>query len=320
MAFRKPASKKVGLKVLLVGKPGSGKTTTALSFPGIAALDSENGMTFYEDKEEGRNLVLVDNTQNFYDLEEAIEEIQDIYEEENVQTLLIDSETKFYANVQETIMNVEEKRAARKGRDVLDTNLSVRSWGKIKQITEKLQNMKIDLTSKGVNLVSVAQIKDKKEKIGDEFVVTGFDIVMNKGADYDYDIILQQFSKTEDGETKYFARVMKDRTKTFKEGNVVENPRYELWSSEVDKRKDKETVSSSYSKEDAKDRYEAEVEEEETPLEERMSAILAKFKEEKDSRLAEIAERFKAAKISPSMKGLTAKQKESLELIYQDYK
>ena len=218
--FRKPAKKKIGLKALVVGERGVGKTRFALTFPDIAALDSENGMTFYEDTEDGKNLKLVANTQSFYDLEDSIDEIADVAEDEGIKTIVIDSESKFYANIQETIMNVEEKRARRKGRDVLDANLSVRSWGKIKQISEKLQNKKIDLSSQGINIVSVSQIKDKKEKIGEDFQVVGFDIVMSRGADYDYDLILKLFTEEDGTDISYKGKVLKDRTGTFKTGEL----------------------------------------------------------------------------------------------------
>lgn len=320
--FRKPGTKKTGAKVLLVGEKGTGKTITALSFPSVAALDAENGMTFYEDKPEGKNLVGVQNTQSFYDLEEAIEIVEDEYEDMGVKTLVIDSETKFYSNIQETIMEVEEKRARSKGRDVLDTNLSVRSWGKIKQISEKLQNMKIDLTSKGIHLVSIAQIKDKKKQVGNEFKVVGFDVVMNKGAEYDYDIVLKQYTeKNADGEETFFAKVLKDRTQTFSVGDIVENPRYELWKDALESNKKKEAINSNYSKDDAKDRYEAEAEAEDTPVEDRVKEIYNLIKENKDQEeFKKFKKAFSDRKIPQSMKDLTASQKDKLREIYEEFK
>lgn len=319
MAFRKPATKRVGLKVLLKGKHGTGKTTTALSFPSIAALDGENGMSLYEGTEDGKNLVLIDNTQSYLELEDSIDYINDVYEEEGIQTLIIDSETKFYENIKETIMNVEEKRAKRKGRDVLDTNLSVRSWGKIGQIADKLQNMKIDLTSKGVHVVSISQTSDVKEKQGDSFVVVGEKAEMRKGAEFDYDIVLTQFVDTDaDGNTQYYARVEKDRSKVFKRGDVIENPRYELWKERIEQMGGKEALNTTYATriEEDKKAYEDEVIEDEKSLKDRM-VELSKNADSETKKA--IAAALKTAKIS-SFEGLTTKQQEKLEAIYQEFK
>ena len=319
MAFRKPASKRVGLKVLLMGEQGTGKTITALSFPKIAALDGENGMSLYEGTEDGKNLVLIDNTQSYLELEDSIDYVEDNYEDDGVETLIIDSETKFYENIKETIMDVEEKRAKRKGRDVLDTNLSIRSWGKIGQIADKLQNLKIDLSSKGVHVVSISQISDVKEKQGDSFVVTGYKSEMRKGAEYDYDIVLKTYTEEQpDGSYKYLAEVLKDRSKVFNRGDIIENPRYELWEDRIAINKDKDTLNTTYATqvEDSKETYEEQVEEEEKSLKDRITDLI---KNADDATKAKIAGAMKTAKIS-SFEGLTTKQQEKLEGIYQEFK
>lgn len=319
MAFRKPASKRVGLKFLLYGLHGSGKTTTALSFPKIAAVDSENGMSLYEGKPKGKNLVLVDNTQSYQELTDNLDNIAEEYEELGIETFATDSESKIYQNIQETIMTVEEKRAKAKGRDVLDTNLSVRSWGKIGQIALKLQNMKIDLTSKGVNYVSVSQAAEIKEKQGDNHVVVGYKPAMDKKAEYDYDVILFHYKEQQaNGEMKYFARVEKDRSETFKAGDIIENPDYSMWAAVVDGVKDKEALNTNFVErtETDKAQYETNLEEEEKTLIERMGAL---FKESEPSVKAKIKADMAAAKIA-SFDGLTANQQEKLEKIYAKYK
>lgn len=312
--FRKPAKKKIGLKALVVGERGVGKTRFALTFPDIAALDSENGMTFYEDTEDGKNLKLVANTQSFYDLEDSIDEIADVADDEGIKTIVIDSESKFYANIQETIMNVEEKRARRKGRDVLDANLSVRSWGKIKQISEKLQNKKIDLSSQGINIVSVSQIKDKKEKIGEDFQVVGFDIVMSRGADYDYDLILKLFTEEDGTDISYKGKVLKDRTGTFKTGEIVDNPTYDLWADRVENGGEK--LDTSYSNNKDEDKYEEAVEEEGKTIVEKMKDLIANADKETKEK---IGEELKSAKIPPGADKLTAKKAKKLEEIYEKF-
>lgn len=319
MVFRKPASKRVGLKVLLMGGQGTGKTTTALTFPKIAAVDSENGISLYEGTEDGKNLVLISNTQSYLDVEDAIDYVADNHEEEGIETIIYDSETKVYENIKETIMEVEERRARMKGRDVLDTNLSIRSWGKIGQIADRLQNLKIDLSSKGVHVVSISQVSDVKEKQGDNFVVTGYKAEMRKGAQYDYDIVLNLYTEEDaNGNHKYMAEVLKDRSKVFNLGDRIENPTYEYWRERVEGNKDKEALNTSYVKqaEESKEAYNEEVEESEKSLKDRMTEL---SKAADDETRKAIMGALKEAKIS-SFEGLTAKQQEKLEAIYRKFK
>lgn len=230
--FRKPLARKVGLKVLVSGQPGTGKTIFALSFPKIYAIDSETGMALYEGRSFGKNLEGVLESQSFKELEKAMKEITKLSKMDSnaLDTVVIDSETKFYQNIQEACMTVEENRALKNGRDLMDTNLSVRSWGKIKQISTKLQNMKIDLSARGINVVSVSQVEDLKEKQGDNFVKVGEKPSAQKGIEYDYDIHVRLFTEMEDGEMVYKGEILKDRTGKTKVKDIVINPSFELWS------------------------------------------------------------------------------------------
>lgn len=66
-----------------------------LSFPKIAVtIDAEVGMSFYEGKPKGKNIVLVSNTQSFKDFEEDLDDIAENYEEYGVKTFGLDSATK----------------------------------------------------------------------------------------------------------------------------------------------------------------------------------------------------------------------------------
>lgn len=231
--FRKPSNKRrVGLKVLVTGSTGTGKTRFGLSFPACMALDAEAGIALYEGRDFAKNLVGVANTQSYKDLESGIKEINKETKKENhgIGSLLIDSESKFYQNIQETLLTVEENRARKNNRDVLDANISVRSWGKIKQLSSKLQNMKIDLSSKGIHVVSIAQVEDVKEKQGDNFVKVGEKPATAKNIEYDYDIIINLFTEDVDGVLTYKGEIKKDRTGTTKIGQVIENPSYAIWS------------------------------------------------------------------------------------------
>ncbi|MEH7209967.1 AAA family ATPase [Priestia megaterium] len=233
MGFRKPSTKKIGLKVLAMGQTASGKSVFQMSFPKVAALDSEAGLALYEgDEKYGKNLVMIQNTMSVSEMEEAFDDIDEVLEDDpsQISTFSIDSETKFYQTLQLSALEVEEKRARRNGKDVMDAGISQRQWGRIKHVATRLQNLKIDLSAKGVHVISVSQVEDVKEKKGDSFVKVGEKPVMAKNAEYDYDIIIHLF-KEEDGKggKKYKGLILKDRTNVCFDGQIVENPSYEIW-------------------------------------------------------------------------------------------
>lgn len=285
MAFRKPSTKKIGLKVLVTGQTGAGKSVFGLSFPKIAALDSEAGLALYEgDSVYGANIVAIQNTMSVAEMEEAFEEVEEMVEDnaDEINTLIIDSETKFYQNLQHSCLETEEKRARRKGGDINDTNLSVRSWGRIKQVSSKLQNLKIDLSAKGIHVISVSQVDDVKQKVGEQFVKVGEKPVMSKGAEYDYDIIIN-LVKEEDGKggMKYKGEIKKDRTNVTKAGMVIDNPSYLIWKDYYEGRKGADTLNSNLAKDMSKDMdaLEKEDAEKEKTIVERLKEVMAKSPE-----------------------------------------
>ena len=233
MAFRKAREAKIGGKFLAYGYESSGKSWFALTFPKVACIDSETGIAHYEGKDitlaNGKtynNLILVDDTSDLDDLEDDIDEAVD---SDEIQTLDIDSETKFYATMQ-----------------VGDTVVSQRQWGRIKIINMKLQQAKIDLSAKGKHVVSVAQATEVYEGTGDNRKLVGIKPDMHKSVKFDYDTILE-FYKEENGEdVRYFAKVKKDRTNVTKVGQIIENPSYDIWKDYFESMHDLETNETSY--------------------------------------------------------------------------
>lgn len=277
MAFRKARSGKIGGKFLAYGYEGSGKSWFALTFPDVACIDSETGNAHYEGKNitlangnTYNNLKIVDNTSDLDDLENDIDEIM---ESDDIQTLDIDSETKFYATMQVGATEVEERKARRKGGDVDDTVVSQRQWGRIKIINMKLQQAKIDLSSKGKHIVSVAQATEVYEGTGENRKLIGIKPDMHKSVKFDYDTILEFYKEENGEEVKYFAKVKKDRTNVTKVGQIIENPSYDIWKDYFDAMNDLSTNETTY-KQDIKTSTESMVDKAE-----RSEELAAEFKE-----------------------------------------
>lgn len=234
--IEKPGTHKKGLKILVYGDTGTGKTSFALTFPKSLILDTEDGYEWYENTEKAKNMAGIVRSQSFDDLDDLLGQLD--RDSSEYSTFVIDSETKIYENLQEALLDVEERRARKKHRDELDANISQRSWGKIKQISLRLQNEKIRLASQGVNIVSVSQAADVMENSGDTMVKVGEKPDMHKKAKYDYDIKLRLFIK--DG--KYYGEVEKDRTDTYSVGTVLENPSYDNWKERVEGKENQGTT------------------------------------------------------------------------------
>lgn len=291
MAFRKSAANKIGGKFLVYGATGTGKSVFGLTFPDSIAIDSECGLAHYEgvpitlnNGNTYNNLKFVDTTSDLDTLEEDLDEFVDIAEENKCQTLIVDSESKIYAGLQVSANEVEERRARRKGKDATDVNISVLSWGRIKLINMRLQQTKIDLSSKGYHIVSVAQETEIKDDEGKKII--GYKPDCYKTLPYDYDVVMRFFTKKVDGEVHYYAEVIKDRTNVTKVGDIIENPSYDLWKEYFDSRSGLSSAETSY-KQDIKTSTESMVDkaEKSEELASEFKDILKLLKEDKDALL-----------------------------------
>jgi len=250
MEFRKPQQAKKGIKILAWGDSGVGKSTFALTAPKIVSIDSDDGQSFYEDNP---NIVFIANTASVKDFEESLVQIEEEMLDQ-IESLVVDSETVFNDNMQLMFMDVVEKRARRKGQNVDDANLSPREWGKIKILNKKLFALKTKLASQGVNIISIAESKPIKEKRGENFVTVGYEPDMANKSDFKYDVIIKLYTeKQADGTEKYFGIIQKDRTRTFKKGEIIENPSFQCWEAIAKKMAALETIKIDYTQDVKKD-------------------------------------------------------------------
>ena len=295
MAFRLPKENKIGGKFFVIGLEGSGKSFFGLTFPKSACIDSECGLSFYEGKEiqiagkKYNNMVLVDTTASLDDLELALDDIieGDI---KGIETLVIDSETKFYISMDIGASEVEERKAKISGKEV-DTR---GKWGRVKTISAKLQQAKISASAKGINIVSVAQAKaiveaDKKTKVEK---IIGYAPDTHKSLPFDYDVVLRFYTeKAEDGGYRYFAEVLKDRTEITKKGQIIENCTYDIWKVCLESRTGDDLKNTNYSK-DIKDSVKSIMEEADVQ-EELAKSIIEKIKKDNKVNTPIIMEKIK---------------------------
>lgn len=245
--FRKPKENKIGGKFLVIGATNTGKSLFGLTFPKVGAIDSETGLGFYEGRDieiagkKYNNLQFIDTTSNLDDLEDDLDEIID--GNVDIETLVIDSETKFYITMDIASTEVEERKARNKGKEV-DTRSK---WGRVKQINMKMQQAKITASANGVHVVSIAQEKE----VTDENTKKVIDYIpdTHKALPYDYDVFLRFFTEVDsDGNKRYFAQVRKDRTNVTKDGQIIENCTYDIWKDYFEGRSNLETSGANFSK------------------------------------------------------------------------
>lgn len=230
----------VGGKVLIYGATSSGKSTFAGTFPRINLVDAEDGQTFY--LLENENILNILSTTSASEVQEALDELNDEEALSTYDTVVIDSGTKLYENMQAAAYEIVESRAAKQkakypGRDIDmdDLNLSVRDWGHIKRWNQQLATTYILMSNMGKWAVVTAHERDitKEVKKGSqtEKIVIGNRADLAKKAEHDFDIILRTYIE-EDPQTKeikFYAEVKKDRTMVTKIGDVLENPTFEVW-------------------------------------------------------------------------------------------
>jgi hypothetical protein len=228
MPFVKPEKKREGVKFLIYGESGSGKTPTGLSFPNQAFIDSDSGANFYDDD----NILVTTSTLSFKELNEDLDDLE-MEEElfEQIETFTVDSITRFYENLQHAMNKVAERRALRKGRAAEEEGMSFREHGKMKLYYDEFFARLLGYSKQGKNLVFIAEQKDKNENIGGDIRKVGVMPNMPKDSEFDFDVVIRTFN--EKGQPK--GEIIKDRTGTFKVGEVVDRPNYELWKDAIEK-------------------------------------------------------------------------------------
>lgn len=236
MAFVKPEKLKEGVRILVYGQSGSGKTPFVLTFPKLALVDADSSATFYKD--DCPNIVVMTNTGS---LKEVSEELDDLEADEElfseILSIGVDSISRYYENLQHAALKVVEQRARKNARLVEGEGLSQKEWGIIKLHYDRFMSKLMYYSKLGKNIIVVAEGKDEKEVVKQAdgtlvFITKGITYNSSKGAEFDFDIVLEF---TKDGNGGSLARVIKDRTKTFKVDEIIEMATYEHWKEAIEK-------------------------------------------------------------------------------------
>ena len=220
---------------------GTGKSTFVGTFPNINLVDTEDGQTYYLGK--NKNIKGVMRTISGKEVQETLDELNNEEVLKTFDTIVIDSGTKLYENLQAAAYEVAEKRARKqrnKGIDIDldDVNISQRDWGHIKRWNQQLAASYILFSEMGKWCVVTAHQKDEmrdatkseKKALGVEKIKIGEIPDLAKKAEYDFDIVIQTFTEENDkGETIYKAKILKDRTGVTKRGDILENISFDIW-------------------------------------------------------------------------------------------
>ncbi|MBM7598217.1 hypothetical protein JOC34_000574 [Virgibacillus halotolerans] len=229
MAFVKPDKKKEGTKFLFYGYAGSGKTPTGLSFPNIALVDSDSGTNFYDLD----NVVVNSSTLSFKELNDDLDELEmDDELFESIETFTVDSLTRFHNNMIHAMNKIAEKRAVKNSRDAEGEGLSFKEYGKMKTYYGEFFARMLNFAKQGKHLVFIAEQKDQNENSGGEIKKIGVMPDGQKKIEHDFDVVVRTFND-ENGKPK--GLVEKDRTGTYKIGETVDKPNYQLWKPAMDK-------------------------------------------------------------------------------------
>ena len=242
MGFRKPMARKQGLKFLVYGEDGSGKSVFLLTFPKIAMIDTESKVGVYENHPiYGKNLVAIADTAEYYDVIKLAEEV--LKNSKLYSTFVTDSETNLYENMKVAAMEVEEEKAKKYGKNIDDAQIQMRGWGKVGLNVARYKGYKVQMSAKGMTVISVAHKKDVKGDDGEK--KTGEKPDLKETAKHDADVVLRFFKK--DGKKPGYCEVEKDTSETAKLGSIIENPCYDTWKSYIEYQNTLPEVDSNYS-------------------------------------------------------------------------
>ena len=237
MAFKKPDSIALGTKFLFFGGAGTRKTRTALTFPKLAYIDTDQSADSYLEEFKDNISIYSDST-TYAEVIDDLNEIQNHLDE--ISTIVIDSDTKIYENQQHAALKVAEQRAIKNRRLKEGEGLSPKEYQIIRLRHDQMLAKAFEYKKDSKDIIVICESKDQKEMVSDGnggmvYKTVGTVPNTDKGVEYDFDVVLE-FLKDDDG--KFIgAKVHKDRLGVTEEGEIIENPSYEIWKDALERKK-----------------------------------------------------------------------------------
>lgn len=242
MVLQSREKKSEGIAFLIYGDSATGKTPLGLSFPNQILFDSDGGTKFYDEFNE--NIILESNTLIFKEMLDDLDELEnDLDLFKKVETINIDSATRFYENQKHAALKVVEQRALNKGRLPEGEGLSAKEYGVMKLHYDRFIAKLLMMVKLGKNLVYIAESTEetttKTDFDGKQITtITGIKPNLPKGSKFDFDVIVYTFNK--DG--KSYGKIEKDRTKSYELGHLIEMPKYSNWQDAIKKSREGKTI------------------------------------------------------------------------------
>jgi hypothetical protein len=237
MALQPREKKSEGVTFLWYGESATGKTPTGLSFPNQILFDSDGGTKFYDEYND--NILTESNTLSFKEMNDDLDELEnDVDLFEKIETINIDSATRYHENMKHAALKVVEQRARKAGRLIEGEGLSFKEYGTMGLHYDRFFARLLTYVKMGKNLSYVAEASDETESRTDAqgnqiSVKVGVKPNLPKGSKFDFDVVVNTFTK----DNKAFGKVEKDRTKTFNIGEIIEMPNHKHWLSAIEKSK-----------------------------------------------------------------------------------
>lgn len=226
---KKPSDVKQGLKICIYGKNGLGKSAQAYLFPDVVIQDTESKAGTYTDKNGFKDTIQAVIDTNDFSQTIDIEKTLFAETEKPCETFVTDSATVLFNNLSVTMLEVEEQRAIKNKKDVLDQSVSMRGHGRIKLENQRLQSLRAKASTMGVTMIDIAWeedvMVDSKDKNGNPIrVKVGIRPMLKKNAEHDYDVIFHVISENDlaTGNEKIIFVVEKDTTRTRKKGTKID--------------------------------------------------------------------------------------------------
>jgi hypothetical protein len=221
LKFEKPTGVSKA-KVLVIGDAGSGKTHFSLTFPSPIVLDTEGGTDLFADRFPD---FVANHSRSYRDIMDTIKSFAT--SGMPGKTLVLDSITSIYNVLLATYPDDQFLKAPKRDfRKLIDF-----LYGRLPCHVVMTAWEKVEYAKPG-EMIEDGNGGTKRVKAG-ELIPIGYKMECDQKALYAFDFVFRLW--TDKKSKKRYATVMKSRSGAFTEGQIIENPSWEMLKDLVDK-------------------------------------------------------------------------------------